>query len=624
MTTAPKPGLQRRQALALIPAATLLPGLVACGGGDGERPAPPPERPGPRPLGVGGEGTGRMQRLAWGAVSGLSSVWVAGLRFDDSHARLWREVDPRAPEPRPLSELRLGMSLQVLADDLQAQDIRLAPEVVGAVQRVVDEGRVLVAGQTVLVNVAPAAPTLFDGLRELDELLPGDRVEVHGLRDARGRIRATRLARFDGPAVVRVLGRVSQSDAQLRTLSIGGLLVDLRDATLTGFASWPAVGQTVVVFGAAGPQPHRLAASVVQRRDPVLAEGQPMQLAGPIGAWRSVASFDVGPITVDASAQPAAVVAELAAGRLVELAGTLRQGLLRAEALRVFDDDEPLRTTLVAAAAGHLGPARFSLRGHAVEAAQAHFEGLSAANLADGVPLQVIGEVDSLGVQATSVALAAPAEGEVFVLAGIVDDLDATQGHFVLQGLPLRLRLGQPVVFDGGAATLLADGVAVRARGAVQGGEFVVQTLSYGLGETLVEIAGLAGNVEADGPSGGAFEIGSDDCIWDVATRFVGSTNTPADLVNGRLLRVRGRREATVIRAVEVDARATLPGQVRLRGTVSGYVSLAEFVIDGQRIDARTAVFDPPALAESLAGAWVDVEGSLRDGVLVAARVAEP
>ncbi len=45
---------------------------------------------------------------------------------------------------------------------------------------------------------------------------------------------------------------------------------------------------------------------------------------------------------------------------------------------------------------------------------------------------------------------------------------------------------------------------------------------------------------------------------------------------------------------------------------------------DGQRVDASAARFQPPELAAGLAGAYVDIEGTLENGVLRASAVSDP
>jgi hypothetical protein len=138
-----------------------------------------------------------------------------------------------------------------------------------------------------------------------------------------------------------------------------------------------------------------------------------------------------------------------------------------------------------------------------------------------------------------------------------------------------------------------------------------------------VELAGIAGGVEAT-PTGGEFELGEADVVWTPTTVFRGPTASAADLTDGRLVRVLAVRDGAVYRAVEVDARLTQSGAVRLRGTFTQVAGLAALRLDGQRVDASAAVFDPPSLRDALPGAYVDVEGRMVGGVLQATRVSDP
>ena len=90
------------------------------------------------------------------------------------------------------------------------------------------------------------------------------------------------------------------------------------------------------------------------------------------------------------------------------------------------------------------------------------------------------------------------------------------------------------------------------------------------------------------------------------------------------IVRVTGTSNDTTLTASAVDASPSQPGVVFLRGTVGRYVSLVEMSVDGARVEASHAVFDPPELRGALVGAYVDVEGRMENGVRVATRVGDP
>lgn len=99
----------------------------------------------------------------------------------------------------------------------------------------------------------------------------------------------------------------------------------------------------------------------------------------------------------------------------------------------------------------------------------------------------------------------------------------------------------------------------------------------------------------------------------------------PAGLAEG--VRVKVRLATTPVgstwQAVRLRvARANLPdqGEAHLRGLVSSFTSSSAFAVDGVTVDATQAAF-PDGTAGLAAGVAVSVEGSLRNGVLVATKV---
>lgn len=576
--------------------------------------------------GVGGEGTGGTQQQAAGRVEALGSVTVAGQRFDDSSAELLESLDPRSPEARAVGELRLGQQVQVSAEDGRASRLVLAPLVAGPLEAVdAAAGRMLVAGQTVLLDTAAAEPTVLEGLSTLGELDLGALLVVHGQHDGQGRIVATHVQLRESLSGLRVDGSVETVDRGAGTMRVGSLVIDWRDAARLPAGREPQPGDRVVAFGPLSSATGRLQAQVLQWPRWVLpAEGRAW-VRGLLQAWQpAVARATVAGLPVDLSAVPAAQRQALAVGDLLHLSARTSGGLLRAEGLQRLDARLPLTGEITGRVGGLVDGRHFLLRGMAVDAAAARFRSLGERNLAGGVALRVGGRVSSSGLTADTVELAEPSPGETTVLAGPVRSWDATSGTLRLDGLAAVLRVGAGVAVEGGTLVDLVPGRPVQVRGMLSTAAFEVSWLSLADPQAEVELAGLAGNVEPDGSGGGAFEIGPVDMRWTSATRFTGPGNSAADLVDGRLVRVRGLRQGAEVVVSEVDARTTLPGVVRLRGTVTGYAGPTDFRVDGQRVDASGAVFEPATLRNSLAGALVDIEGTLAGGVLRASRVSDP
>ena len=578
--------------------------------------------------GVGGEGTGSPQPgVATGRVESLGRVGVAGETFDERDATLLFEIDPRAAQPRPVGDLRLGMVARVQASQDQAPRIVVAAEVVGPVQQVdAAAHRIVVAGQTVLTDAVAADPTVLDGLRSIDALRIGDRVEVHGARDAAGNVRASRIARSaPGSSDVRVAGNAFAIDAAARSLRIGALFVDTAAAERPSGDAAPQPGDRVVAYGRAFDGRGRLVALALQVARP-LAEGTSASLAGPIAHWQPASSrFELRGVVVDGSALAAADRSGLAEGSLARVTGRMVQGVLQAATLTVRNDSEPLQASITANVSDFVQGRRFALRGTAIDAGSAAFEALTPANLANGVPVQSSGSVTATGIRAQRVVGVAPVAGAGYVQAGTIVRLDAASRTLRLDGLTTPLQLASIVRYTGGREANLADGVAIEASGSLVGAVFIVEAVQFGGAGANIELAGIAGGAEADpAGGGGGFGVGEIDVRWTAATRFIGPTNSAADLIDGVIVRITGTSDGTTLTASAVDARPSQPGVVFLRGTVDRYVSLVEMSVDGARVDASHAVFDPPELRGALVGAFVDVEGRMEDSVLVATRVSDP
>ncbi len=574
----------------------------------------------PAGCGVGGEGTGRY---ASGPVEGFGSVIVAGQRFDERSGRMTLEIDPRAPQQRPLAELKLGMVVHLRADEqARIEDVVVTPEVVGPLASVDLAGRgLIVAGQRIVVDAVAADPTLFEGARNLAGLKVGDNLIVHGRRDDRGLLRATRVVRTVGAAGVRVMGTAERLDGASAVVS--GLRVDLRGAvTLES----PRVGDRVVVFGERLAADGSLPAQVWGREASRTGEATSASLAGVVTRFTSPGSWQLQGVRVDATALPASELAGLANGSVVRAVGKLEGNTLRAQSVTVQPDTQAPLVIVDARVSDLVDASRFSARGTAIDAAAARFEGFSAGNLANGVPVRITGTISGNALVAAQVRAVTPSSGVVFVQAGALTDWDVSQQRLHLFGLSPGFRLNAATVFVGGSAADLTAGATVEVRGTQAGDEFTVQTLTFARAGAVIEIAGPAATVEVTGTTG-FLQVNEVDIVWDAATTFLGPTGTASDLAAGGIVRIKGVKNTAdlgVLRAIEIDARPTQAGIFRLRGTVTDYVSAADFRLDGQRVDASAARFQPPELAAGLAGAYVDIEGTLENGVLRASAVSDP
>ena len=169
--------------------------IAACGGSAGDAAlslAP----------GVGTGGTG----IVAGTLTGLGSVIVDGVRYDDSQASLERQADLVQTTTLALSDLQVGQYVYLELDSASTPvRVRLESQLVGPVAGLTASGtRFTVWGQAVAINTNPALGpvTVFSGYTQASDMGTQDPVQVYGVlrpdpNDAtRELILATRIERL--------------------------------------------------------------------------------------------------------------------------------------------------------------------------------------------------------------------------------------------------------------------------------------------------------------------------------------------------------------------------------------------------------------------------------------------
>lgn len=308
---------------------TLLLTVIGCGGG----------------VETGGTGpTGSS--FVEGPVSGFGSVIVAGIRFDESSAR----VEDADGTLRSRSELRLGMRVEIdggrVVDDsdggrsASADRVRIVAELLAPVTLIGPGGLFIeVLGQVVRINAA----TVIDGLAGgLAALAVGDVVEVHGFVDTATLIDgyvATRIERRSPPpAAYRVRGLVRDLDTAARTLRIGTQLFDL---AATGVPAGLANGQIVRLVVRTARVSGRWPVSAISAVSRQLLDRDEAQVEGLVTSFSSLSRFEVNGITVDAgNASFANGSAGVVRGARVKVRGNAAGGVLVASSVALRSDDD--------------------------------------------------------------------------------------------------------------------------------------------------------------------------------------------------------------------------------------------------------------------------------------------
>ncbi len=260
--------------------------------------------------------------------------------------------------------------------------------------------------------------------------------------------------------------------------------------------------------------------------------------------------------------------------------------------------------------------ASFRVAGRAVNAGSAKFVGGVAAELANGRRVEVEGVLAGEVLMATGVTFT-PAD----TTPTTPDSLEGAITEFVS---PARFKVaGQAVdasgaVFDGGVAANLANGRRVSVKGTVTGGVLVATKVEFQSDPpaTTLEVEGAI----TDFASAASFKVGGQAVDASKATITSG---TLADLANGRRVGAVGPVVGGVLRATKVEIKdAPELAEASVKGTITDFVSVANFKVAARRIDASGAKFENGIAASLANGRKVEIEGRLSGEVLVANKVS--
>ena len=330
-TRSPLAGRWRQACAVLLAGTSMAALLVACGGGGDAGP-------------VGG-GNAAPLSFASGPISGLGSVIVGGVRFDDSAARV-EDEDGAAHAAR---ELKLGMMVEIQAGSIDdnaakasASLIRFGSEMVGPVASIDPSAQTLrVLDQTIEVK----STTVFeDGLAGFAAITVNQVLEIHAQFDAAsGHYVATRIEGEAGATVFRLRGVVSALDTTAKTFKIGDAVINYGSVAAADLPAAFANGQRVRVRLQTAQVGGQWVAITVRTGVRKVEDHGDARVRGLVSAFTSPQVFEVQGIPVDASNarfEPDAAAVKL--GALVEVRGTASAGKIVASRVKVrneHDDD---------------------------------------------------------------------------------------------------------------------------------------------------------------------------------------------------------------------------------------------------------------------------------------------
>lgn len=207
----------------------------------------------------------------------------------------------------------------------------------------------------------------------------------------------------------------------------------------------------------------------------------------------------------------------------------------------------------------------------------------------------------------------------VTALVGIVAARDAAAGTLTVFGQPVRTTAG--TVFDdalpSGLGSVLVGSVVI-VDGLLDAGTGVTTATRLAPGSASQDFR-IRGVVSGLDTAALKFSIGTQTFRYT-------SASAPDGLANGAIVRLRVQPEPdsrgywNVLSSSEAVRVPDDDTETEVEGRVSAFTSSSRFEVDGLPVDASAARFEPSAAAV-VAGARVEVEGTMQSGVLVATRV---
>ncbi len=464
-------------ALALLASAAL---MAACGGGGG---------------GIGSGGTGNSNPtpgngLAVGTVEGFGSIFVGGVRCDDTRAKVGYSTGSGAPDAGT-PDVKLGQHVEIVFDPASAScrilQAYVDPDIVGLVSSV---SPLVVAGQAVLVNTdaALAPPTVFEGVADASALKVGDRVEVHGSALAAGGLQASRIERKPATDTwVRVKGTIAGLSAS--QFALGGLTVK-RDGgtTIDPAGSTLADGQTVVVWSTgAVAGDGSVTARAIRLAQRSLADGQAVRIEGPVSGCSAspcgTPLVDGLAVDLDGASFSAGVAADVANGVALRVEGTwdAAKGHVAATKAAVRQHDSTAgEVTLIGLVADYVSGTDFTVRGVSVGTGGGTTVA-AGCTVAPGQIVGVKGHVESSRVMATRIDCLALTDGTTLDIFGGLLNVDTTAKTFNLTEGAYKdytLTWDDDSVFGNGlTGATLSSGLRVGLRAVLTDGRLLVKRM---------------------------------------------------------------------------------------------------------------------------------------------------
>ena len=266
----------------------------------------------------------------------------------------------------------------------------------------------------------------------------------------------------------------------------------------------------------------------------------------------------------------------------------------------------------------------FMVGSQRVNAANARFDHGAPSALVNGVSVAVEGVIVNGVLMAKEISLpsSTPLSGDE--IKGFINAVGSNGGLFV-NGVSVDI---SGATITGGTAAQLVVGVEVELHGAFLNGVFMASIVHIeDASSSNSSSSSASGDAEMKGAVSNYVSIANFTVQGQVvdASSAVFEDGTATDVANGAVVEVHGKIVGGILIASRVEIKSgnssSSSGEAEVTGAVSNFVSISNFKVGGQVIDASGAVFEDGTAADVANGAVVEVHGRLVAGILVASRV---
>src|SRR5262249_35794701 len=182
--------------------------------------------------------------------------------------------------------------------------------------------------------------------------------------------------------------------------------------------------------------------------------------------------------------------------------------------------------------------------------------------------------------------------------------------------------------FEDGTVDMLGNGALVEVSGRIAGGMLLASTVEIEHA-TVVQVDGTVQAVDNTAGSvtvgGQLVRVTNDTQYLDTSSLAVAGFSLASLRIGDRvsILAFQGSNGLIATRLQRVDIDTPPPGQpsTSVQGTISNFVSIGNFIVSGQQVNAGAAGFVGGTAANLANGVSVSVQGTIANGVLNAATI---